>query len=81
LHILLICKCGVRSYIYEGATNGSTNIASPADRIARTHQPQKEILSVLDYRCSPVPFPVKPALPRIEDKSGSATAQAASATC
>jgi PhoD-like phosphatase len=42
-----ICMC---SYIYEGAANGSANIASPADRIARTHQPQTEILSLLDYR-------------------------------
>ena len=40
----------LRSYIYEGATNGSSNIASEADRIARTHQPQKEILSLQDYR-------------------------------
>lgn len=39
-----------RSYIYEGATNGSANIASEADRIARTHQPEREILSVQDYR-------------------------------
>ena len=48
------CRCEVcralRSYVYEGATNGSSNIASPADRIARTHQPQKEILSLQDYR-------------------------------
>jgi phosphodiesterase/alkaline phosphatase D-like protein len=41
------CMC---SYIYEGAANGSANIASPADRIARTAQPEKEILSLLDYR-------------------------------
>ena len=40
----------MRSYIYEGAANGSTNIASPADRLARTHQPEKEILNLLDYR-------------------------------
>lgn len=40
----------MRSYIYEGASNGSANIASPADRIARTHQPEKEILSLQDYR-------------------------------
>lgn len=45
--MLAVCMC---SYIYEGATNGSANIASPADRIARTHQPQKEILTLLDYR-------------------------------
>ena len=40
----------LRSYIYEGASNGSVNIASPADRIARTHQPEREILSLQDYR-------------------------------
>jgi hypothetical protein len=47
--LLRVCS-RVRSYIYESAANGSTNIANPADRIARTHQPEKEILSILDYR-------------------------------
>jgi alkaline phosphatase D len=38
-------------YIYEGAQNGSaTNILDPVGRVARTAQPEREILSLSDYR-------------------------------
>jgi alkaline phosphatase D len=36
-------------YIYEYKTDGNS-LFSPEDKIARTHQPEKEILTIQDYR-------------------------------
>lgn len=40
-----------QDYIYEYQTNGNALMA-PEYRAQRTHQPEKEILTVSDYRCA-----------------------------
>jgi phosphodiesterase/alkaline phosphatase D-like protein len=38
-----------RSYIYEYATAGNANLPA-ADQAARTHQPNKKVVTLSDYR-------------------------------
>lgn len=46
----------VQDYIYEYNSTGSSEFLTEAERELRTHQPEKEIITLSDYRCGKLYF-------------------------